>query len=571
MKLPVLRSADFNILLVALLYYLSAEIGFLLSFSDNTLLPFWPPAGIALALVVLYGRKMWPGIAIGSLVIAVKNFWFGSIDSVQLLMAVSVIITAGRVVESLTGEFLLKRLVKKTYPFSTTIHAFHFVFIALAISAISSGTSAISLLWANVITSDALFSTLFSLWSRNVVGILLFTPLLLSLPTIRRKELTFYKAGELAIFLLCSLGVLFLFNMDGLRTVFPYALPFVAIPFLLWLAFRFEGITSVLGFIGVSLVAIYFTSQSQGPFNLFDSKGDSILLLQVYIVVVSVSTLVLASAVRERQQAQADLKKFNENLEAIVQDRTKMLEDEIQNRRKAQATLQLTNEELMKRNTELDNFVYSVSHDLRAPIASILGLINLAKKDKGETAKQSYLEMMEKSARQQDYFIKEILDQSRNSRLEVKREPVLFEPLIEEAFEQLDYSNLNGKKLEKFISVDQNEPFYCDKWRLKVILNNIISNSIRYKNGKDPVIKVNARVNEHLLNLSIEDNGKGISKEHISNLGKMFYRATDEGAGSGLGLYIVKETVNKLQGSLAIESEEGQGTTVKFEIPEAVH
>jgi signal transduction histidine kinase len=85
------------------------------------------------------------------------------------------------------------------------------------------------------------------------------------------------------------------------------------------------------------------------------------------------------------------------------------------------------------------------------------------------------------------------------------------------------------------------------------------------------VIKVNARVNEHLLNLSIEDNGKGISKEHISNLGKMFYRATDEGAGSGLGLYIVKETVNKLQGSLAIESEEGQGTTVKFEIPEAVN
>lgn len=570
MKLPVLRSTDFNILLVALLYYLSAELGFLLSFSDNTLLPFWPPAGIALALVVLFGRNMWPGIAIGSLVIAVKNFWFGSIDSVQLLIAVSVIITTGRVLESLAGEMLLKRLVKKSYPFSTTIHAFHFVFIALAISCISSGTAALSLIWANVIAKTAFVPTLFSLWSRNVVGILLFTPLILSLPNVNTKDLTFYKAGELAIFLLSFIGVLFLFNMEALRTVFPYALPFVVIPFLLWLAFRFEGITSILGFIGVSLVAIYFTSQAQGPFNLFNLKEDSILLLQVYVVVVSVSTLVLASAVHERQQAQDDLSKFNENLEAMVRDRTKMLEEEIQNRRKAQQTLQLTNEELIKKNTELDNFVYSVSHDLRAPIASILGLINLAKKDKGEATKQTYLEMMEKSAKQQDYFIKEILDQSRNSRLEVKREPVLFEPLIEEAFEQLDYSNLNGKKLERFISVDQNEPFYCDKWRLKVILNNIISNSIRYKNGKDPVIRVNARVNEHLLNLSIEDNGKGISKEHLSNLGKMFYRATDEGAGSGLGLYIVKETVNKLQGSVAIESEEGHGTTVKFEIPEAV-
>jgi signal transduction histidine kinase len=177
--------------------------------------------------------------------------------------------------------------------------------------------------------------------------------------------------------------------------------------------------------------------------------------------------------------------------------------------------------------------------------------------------------MMEKSALQQDHFIKEILDQSRNSRLEVKSEPVQFKSLIEEAFEQLDYSNLNGNKLEKIISVEQEGPFYSDKWRLKVILNNVISNSIRYKNGKDPVIRVDAKINEHLLNLSIQDNGKGIKKDHISNLGKMFYRATDEGAGSGLGLYIVKETVHKLHGSLAIESEEGQGTTVRFEIPEA--
>lgn len=571
MKLPVLRSVDFNILLVAFLYYLSAELGFILAFNDQTLLPFWPPAGIALAMIILYGRGVWPGIAIGSLIITIKNFWFGAIDSVQLLMAVSAIITASRIVESIAGEILLKKLVNKTYPFSTTIHAFHFVFIAFAISVISAGTTALVLIFANVISSEAFFSTFFSLWTRNVVGILLFTPLLLSIPHLQIRNFTWLRAGELAIFIVCFAGMLLLFNMEALRTVFPFALPFIVIPFLLWLAFRFEGITSISGFIIISLAAIYYTTKLQGPFYLFEFTADSILLLQVYVGVISVSTLVLASAVRERQQAQEDLKKFNENLEAIVHDRTKALEEEIQQREKTQQTLQHTNEELTKKNTELDNFVYSVSHDLRAPIASILGLINLAKKDKGDNTKLAYLEMMEKSAKQQDYFIKEILDQSRNSRLEVKSEPVLFEPLIEEAFEQLDYSNLNGTTLEKIITVDQDQPFYCDKWRLKVILNNIISNSIRYKNGKDPVIRVNAKINEHLLNLSIQDNGKGISKDHISNLGKMFYRATDEGAGSGLGLYIVKETIEKLNGSLAIESEEGHGTTVKFEIPEVLH
>jgi signal transduction histidine kinase len=145
---------------------------------------------------------------------------------------------------------------------------------------------------------------------------------------------------------------------------------------------------------------------------------------------------------------------------------------------------------------------------------------------------------------------------------------VLFKPLIEEAFEQLDYSNLNGNSFKKIISVSQSQPFYCDKWRLKVILNNIISNSIRYKNGKEPEITVDAKIDKHGVNLSIHDNGRGIKKEHLLNLGKMFYRATDEGAGPGLGLYIVKETVYKLKGSLAIESEEGAGTTVRFLIPE---
>src|SRR6185295_15698598 len=185
-------------------------------------------------------------------------------------------------------------------------------------------------------------------------------------------------------------------------------------------------------------------------------------------------------------------------------------------------------------------------------------------------AKHMYLEMMEKSAQQQDHFIREILDQSRNSRLEVQREPVLFESLIEETFDQLDHSSLGANSFKKVISVSQSQPFYCDKWRLKVILNNVISNSIRYKNGKKSEIIVDAKIVKHCLNLSIHDNGRGIKKEHLLNLGKMFYRATDEGAGPGLGLYIVKETIHKLNGSLAIESKEGEGATVKFQIPEVV-
>jgi len=292
------------------------------------------------------------------------------------------------------------------------------------------------------------------------------------------------------------------------------------------------------------------------------------LLLQIFIGVISISTIILSATVKERGEAQRKLEEFNENLESMVQERTRALNEEINTRKEAEEKIARTNRELSKRNTELDNFVYSVSHDLRAPIASVLGLINLAKKDKDLSMKDMYLEMINKSALQQDDFIKEILDQSRNSRLEVKREEILFEPLIDETFNQLRFATSAGKSVERIVNIEQKQPFFSDRWRLKVILNNIISNAIRYRNGKDPVIKVDITINEHLASVAIQDNGKGIEEEHLPNVYKMFYRATDDGAGSGLGLYIVKEAVDKLNGQIDIQSEVGKGTIVRFAIPE---
>src|SRR5690606_30819775 len=177
-----------------------------------------------------------------------------------------------------------------------------------------------------------------------------------------------------------------------------------------------------------SLLSIYITILDRGPFVLND-PDNSMLLLQIFIGVLSISTLVLSSTVKERKVAQQQLIEFNANLESMVDERTRALNEEINIRIQTEEKIQHTNQELSKRNTELDNFVYSVSHDLRAPIASVLGLINLAKKDTDSNMKDMYLDMINKSALQQDHFIKEILDQSRNSRLEVKREEIYFKPL----------------------------------------------------------------------------------------------------------------------------------------------
>ncbi len=494
-------------------------------------------------------------------------YWNNPELPAQTIITISSLIAIGNTIEVVTGNYLVKHWIKDDFPFKNARNAFRFLFVTMFMCLLGAGIGTLSLYFNLAASAANLLRTGFSWWVGNVVGILLFTPIILAAAKKNAIKFSSKRAMEVGIFLLSIVGIYILLQVDYLRPTLERTLPFLVLPFLLWLAFRFELIVAIAGVLVVSLVSIYTTILGVGPFVLSDAYA-SMLLLQIFIGVISISTIVLSATVKERGEAQRKLLEFNENLETIVQDRTKALNEEINTRKQAEEKIVRTNQELSKRNTELDNFVYSVSHDLRAPIASVLGLINLAKKDKDVSMKDMYLEMIHKSAMQQDDFIKEILDQSRNSRLEVKREEILFEPLIDETFTQLRFATSTGQSVEKIIKIEQEKPFYSDRWRLKVILNNIISNAIRYRNGKDPIIKVNVVINRNQATLAIEDNGKGIEKDHLPNVYKMFYRATDDGAGSGLGLYIVKEAIDKLNGKIEIASEVGKGTIVTLAIPE---
>jgi signal transduction histidine kinase len=568
-KLPLKYTIDVKIVGIALLYYLFARLGYFLAFENTTALPAWPPSGISFALIILLGRSSWPGITLGALVANMMAYWNSPSLPPQTIIAISSCIAIGSTLEALIGNYLVQVWIKANYPFQNTKNAFRFLFVTMLMCFVGASMAMFALYLNNVTLPENLLKTGFSWWVGNLVGILLFTPFVLAISQRHFFKLSPEKILEICIFLILITGIFGLLQVDYLRPTLERALPFLVLPFLLWLAFRFNLMIAISAVLITSLFAIYVTITGRGPFVLAGSY-DSMLLLQIFISVISISTIILSATVKERAEAQLKLKEFNLNLETMVQERTKKLNEEIGIRKQAEETEHFTNQELSKRNTELDNFVYSVSHDLRAPIASVLGLINLAKKDNEMPMKDMYLEMIQKSALQQDNFIKEILDQSRNSRLEIKREEIRFEDLIEETFNQLRFATSTGKAVEKVVNVHQERPFYSDRWRLKVILNNIISNSIRYRNGKDPVIHVDVDIQEHAVTLAIKDNGKGIDKDHLPNVYKMFYRATDDGAGSGLGLYIVKETIEKLHGKIDIESEIGKGTTVKMEIPEIV-
>jgi signal transduction histidine kinase len=566
-KLPLKYNVDLKIIFVALLYYVAARLGYVFAFENATALPAWPPSGIAFALIILLGRGAWPGITIGSLVANIMAYWNNQQLEPQTIILISSFIALCHTLEAVAGNYLLKMWIGEVYPFGSTKSAFRFLFVTLLMCLFGACIGTEVLFFNEIIGSESLIRTGFSWWVGNVVGILLFTPFILACA---EKKITFkvsqHKAIEVGLFLMTLMGIYLLLRVDYLVPTMERALPFLVLPYLLWLAFRFDLILAMTGVLAASLISIYVTITGVGPFDLGNAY-NSMLLLQIFIGVVSISTIILSATVKERFDVQCKLQVFNENLETMVQERTRALNEQVKTRKKAEEKLQRANLELSKRNTELDNFVYSVSHDLRAPISSVLGLINLAKKDIDVDMKDMYLDMISKSALQQDMFIKEILDQSRNSRLEIKREEILFENLIDETFSQLNFATSTGQSVVKVIHVNQDFPFYSDRWRLKVILNNLISNAIRYRNGRDPIIKVNVDITEHSATLAIEDNGKGIERDHLPNIYKMFYRATDDGAGSGLGLYIVKEAIEKLNGHIDIESEVGRGTTVKLRIP----
>ena len=226
------------------------------------------------------------------------------------------------------------------------------------------------------------------------------------------------------------------------------------------------------------------------------------------------------------------------------------------------------NEELRQLNNELDVFVYRTSHDLRAPISSVLGLVNIMRLEEDTHQFDQYLDLQEKSLLKLDGFIQDILNYSRNSRLEITHEAIDFHQLLTEVFAL--HSHLpNFVRVEHSVEVHQPEVFMTDANRLTTVLNNLISNAIRYCNTHHDISYVNVVVdaNASFAQITVTDNGVGIAPEHIDKVFNMFYRATIDAKGSGLGLFIAKEMVQKLQGTIQVESQLYQGTTFVLTIP----
>lgn len=233
-----------------------------------------------------------------------------------------------------------------------------------------------------------------------------------------------------------------------------------------------------------------------------------------------------------------------------------------------EAKLQKQNKELDRTNKELDRFVYSVSHDLSAPLKSILGLVNISRISSEQRDHISYLNRIESSVVKLEAFISEILDYSRNKRQEIIVEQFRLKELCDEILENLKYTADFGK-----INIDltdmQQQEIVQDKTRMKIILNNLLTNAIKFQkryDGHRPYIKISSRKEGGDILIEIEDNGEGIKPELQSRIFDMFYRANENSHGSGLGLYIAREAASRISGNIQVRSEYGKGSVFIVEV-----
>jgi len=226
------------------------------------------------------------------------------------------------------------------------------------------------------------------------------------------------------------------------------------------------------------------------------------------------------------------------------------------------------NDELAKTNKELDRFVYSASHDLRAPLSSLLGLIEVSRLAKSKEELDECMKMMKGRVHNLERFIGDIIDFSRNSRQEIQKAPVNLYRACHEVVDGLKFAHGQENTAIKF-HIPAELEFMCDLPRLKIILSNIIGNAMKYHDPNKTLhqIDISGSLHGDTVHIEIKDNGIGISSEHHQRVFEMFYRASEKSHGSGLGLYIVQETITKLEGNIRFDSTLGKGTSFIISLP----
>ncbi len=222
--------------------------------------------------------------------------------------------------------------------------------------------------------------------------------------------------------------------------------------------------------------------------------------------------------------------------------------------------------ELQRVNLELENFTYHASHDLRAPLTTVMGLVNLGLKETTVEGSRNYFEMIQTRIQHLDTLLKDLVAISYNSKIEIASELFDFKKEIDLLIETLQGPHPLVRVSKEIV---QPLDFFTDATRMRTILRNLFSNSLKYHNpdNESPYLIIKVRAGLTHASIKVQDNGIGFDRTYKEKIFDMFFRATTQSNGSGLGLYIAKSMLEKINGKISVESTLHKGTTFLLTVP----
>jgi signal transduction histidine kinase len=220
-----------------------------------------------------------------------------------------------------------------------------------------------------------------------------------------------------------------------------------------------------------------------------------------------------------------------------------------------------------EKNLELDSFFYRVSHDLKGPISSLLGLHQVVKVDVIDENALAYFTMYHHQIQRINNIVMSLIDITRMKHIEIQKQKIDFEALVNDCINSYQYvENFSSIKFIKEIEVEID---FNSEWAIiNTILQNLIENAIKYaRKDENAFVRIAIYQSKAELYMIVEDNGQGIPEKHKTKIFEMFHRANDRVQGSGLGLYILKRAVERLKGSIEVDSEINLGSKFIVKLP----
>ena len=515
-------------------YFVAGKLGLSLAFVNASATAVWPPTGLAIAALLLFGPQLIPGILVGAL--AVNLATSGDLPS-------SAGIAIGNTLEAILGSYLVQRWASGRNAFERPQNVLLFALFAATVAPAVSATIGVSTLAIRGLAEWSDFAPIWlTWWLGDANGALLVAPVVVLWVAyrgaIRPEKLA--EAGLLAVGTVATALLIF----GGLQPASVRHLPiaFLTFPVLVWAAFRFGPRAAATANLAIGGIAVWGTLNGFGPYAL-ESQNESLLVLQAFMAVAAVTSLVLGAAVLDRSRAE-----------------TRVLAAEQQSRHVAEEGTRLREE-----------FLSVATHELRTPVAAVSGYAQLAQRALEAGRYEGVGDAVGSIVRQSRRLaalITQLLDASHvhADRFEIDRRLTDVSAAAVWAVEAARMGDAGRHEWDVHIGAGIHADVDPDRWEQLVV--NLLDNAMKYSETRK-TITVSLTEAQNELSLRVADEGIGIPPDRIARIFERFYRAHDDPSlsGLGLGLYIAREIAERHGGRIQVTSVEAQKTEFTVTLP----